>query len=118
ELLDRAAVAGDQRPAGVEVAREQLAHVLGIARLRHGREAHEVGEEHRDEPALGERLGRLWPRRRRGAERGAALTAELGAGRVARAARRAHHRERSAALTAELASNLVLGSARMAAHAS
>src|SRR6185437_14331723 len=114
ELLDRAAVAGDQRPAGVEVAREQLAHVLGIARLRHGREAHEVGEEHRDEPALGERLGRLWPRRRRGA----ALTAELGAGRVARAARRAHHRERSAALTAELASNLVLGSARMAAHAS
>ena len=33
ELLDRAAVALDQLPARVEVAREQLARVLGVARL-------------------------------------------------------------------------------------
>ena len=47
ELLDGAAVELDQPPCGVEVAREELAHLLGVARLGERREADEVGEEHR-----------------------------------------------------------------------
>ena len=53
ELLDRAAVALDQRARRLEVAREQLPHLLGVAALRQRREADEVGEQDRDEPALG-----------------------------------------------------------------
>ena len=53
ELLDRAAVELDQPTAGVEVAGEELAHLLRIAALRERREADEVGEEDGDEPALG-----------------------------------------------------------------
>ena len=55
ELLDRAAVELDQPSARVEVAREQLAHLLRVARLGERREADEVGEEHGDEAALGRR---------------------------------------------------------------
>jgi hypothetical protein len=46
ELLDRAAVALDRAPGRLEVAREQLAHLLGIARAGERREADQVGEEH------------------------------------------------------------------------
>ena len=76
ELLDRAAVERDQPAARVEVARQKLAHLLGVARLRERREADEVGEEHRDEPAL----RRQAPPARAGgcglAERRAAFAAE------------------------------------------
>ena len=58
ELLDGAAVAGDQRAARVEVARQELAHVLGVARLRHRGEPDQVGEEDRHQPPLGHRLQR------------------------------------------------------------
>ena len=48
ELLDDAAVAADDRPGELEVAREELADLLGVALLREGREADEVAEQHRD----------------------------------------------------------------------
>ena len=66
ELLDGAAVAPDDRPGELEVARQDLAHLLGVALLREGREADEVAEQHRDVAKLGgrrvsdpDRLGRL-----------------------------------------------------------
>ena len=55
ELLHDAAVKPDEPPAGVEVAREELPHLLRVARLRKRREAHQVGEEHRDEPPFRDR---------------------------------------------------------------
>ena len=58
ELLDRAAVALHTLTAEVVVAGQQLAGVLGVARLRDAREADEVAEEHRDEAPLGDRLVR------------------------------------------------------------
>ena len=63
ELLDGAAVALDHGAAGVEVAGQQLAGVLGVAPLRGGREADEVGEQHAHQPALRHRRD---PFRRRG----------------------------------------------------
>jgi len=53
ELLDDSAISRDQRSARVEVLRQQLAHLLGVAGLRERREPDEVGEQHRDEPPLG-----------------------------------------------------------------
>ncbi len=55
ELLDRPAVQPDQPPARVEVARQQLPHLLGVTRLRERREADQVGEEDGDEAAFGRR---------------------------------------------------------------
>jgi hypothetical protein len=52
ELLDSAAVALNHRPRLIEVAREELPDLLGVARFRERREAHEIGEEDRHEPAL------------------------------------------------------------------
>ena len=52
ELLDGAAVALDDAACGVEVAREELAGLLGVATLGGCREADEVGEEDGDEAAL------------------------------------------------------------------
>ena len=52
ELLHRAAVALDHVRARVEVAREELARLLGVAGLGGGGEADEVGEQHRDEAPL------------------------------------------------------------------
>ena len=46
EFLDRAAVANNDRPRGVEVAAEEFAHVFRVALLRERRETDEVGEEH------------------------------------------------------------------------
>ena len=87
ELLDRAAVALDQRAARVEVAREQLAHLLGVAALGQRREADEVGEEHRDEPPLGRRRVAGASRRHRFRGQRASRTRRRSAG-PARAARR------------------------------
>ncbi len=53
ELLDRAAVEGDQPAARVEVAGQELAHLLRVARLGERREADQVGEEDGDEASLG-----------------------------------------------------------------
>ena len=56
ELLDRAPVALDDLPAQIEVARQELADLLGVGRVGAGGEADEVGEQDADEPALGGRL--------------------------------------------------------------
>ena len=53
ELLDDAPVAGDDGPGELEVAREELSHLLGVAPLRERREADEVAEQHRDMAQLG-----------------------------------------------------------------
>ena len=54
ELLDGAAVAADHLAGELEVAVQELAGVLGVVALGEGREADEVGEEDRDEAALGD----------------------------------------------------------------
>ena len=58
ELLDRAAVPLDDPPRQLEVAGQQLARLLGVALLGEGREADQVGEQDRHQPALGHRLRR------------------------------------------------------------
>ena len=117
ELLDRAAVALDDPAGQLEVPRQEIPHLLGIAVLGERREAHEVCEEHRDEPALGDRGGggtaglargaRAGWSAGRGAEPAAALAAELGSRRVRRAAGDAHRGQRLAAVQAELAPRVV-----------
>ena len=57
ELLDRAAVPRDDVPRQVEVAGEEFAHLLGVPLLGERREADEVGEQDRDEAALGDAGG-------------------------------------------------------------
>ena len=95
ELLDRAAVALDHRARSFEVAGQELARLLGVAALGERREADEVGEQHRDEPALGS-----WAPSGVGSagaaasERRAALAAELHRRAVRRAAGRAGRRAR------------------------
>ena len=115
ELLDRAAVELDQPPARVEVAREKLAHLLGVARLRERGEADQVGEEDGDEPAFG---GRRLAAGVRGLSRefGAALAAEALPGLVRSPARGAGGGQRAAALGAELAPFAVRRSAARAGH--
>ena len=116
ELLDRPAVELDQPPAGVEVAREELARVLAVTLLGERREADQIGEQDRDELALGggcsacDRCGSVVGQRR------AALAAELHSGRVRGSARRARGGERAAAFAAELAAGLVLGATCGAMH--
>ena len=67
ELLDRSAVQLDQPAARVEVARQELPHLLRVARLGERREADEIGEQDGDEPTFGGRL--VHPSRRSGVER-------------------------------------------------
>ncbi len=55
ELLHGAAVQGDQPAAGLEVAGQQVADLLRVAGLGEGGEPDQVGEQHRDQPALGRR---------------------------------------------------------------
>ena len=62
ELLDGAAVAVDDVARQVEVARQQLPGVLGVATFGERREAHEVGEQDRDDAALGDGSGVERPR--------------------------------------------------------
>ena len=52
ELLDDAAVATDDVGGDLEVPRQEVAHLFGVAVFRERREADEVGEEHGDEPPL------------------------------------------------------------------
>ena len=117
ELLHRAAVEPDQPLAGLEVAGEELAHVLGVARLGARREADEVGEEDRDEPPLGDRRGgRGAGAGRRGVERRPALDAEARPGRH-RAGRPGTRAPPGAAVQAELGPGAILGAAARAGHA-
>ena len=124
ELLDGAAVALDRRARRVEVAGQELPGLLGVAGLGGSGEADEVGEEHRDEAALGGRSAR-WrgggARRRRpdsSGQRGSALAAEPLARRVLGAAGgTAGRRKPSAAFAAELLPGRILGAAGRASHA-
>ena len=94
ELLDRAAVALDRPRGRVEVAESSSRVLLGVARLRHAREADEVGEEHGDEPALAPALlaGSRAASAAAASERRPALAAEAHARVVRRAAGRARER--------------------------
>jgi hypothetical protein len=76
EFLDRAAIALDQRPRRLEIARQQFARLLRIATLGGGREADQVGEQHRHESALSRRLDYRRGGHRRPSQRRAALVAE------------------------------------------
>jgi len=122
ELLDGPAVAIDQRARRVEVARQELADLFGVARLGERGEADQVGEEHRDELALGDRGGPVAMLGARGgggdaaSERAAALAAEPVVRLVRRAAARAGDREGRAARRAELPPGPVLGPAHSADH--
>jgi hypothetical protein len=108
ELLDDAAVALDDRPGGVEVATQQLAHVLGFARFGQGSEPDQIDEQDGHEPKLTGRrcCGPIDDRRgrpgRRDGQAGAALLAEALAGRVRGAANGAAGGQRRPAYTAEL----------------
>src|SRR5205823_10004029 len=104
ELLDGAAVDLDQPAAAVEVAREQLTHVLGVAPLRQRREPDQVGEEDRDEAPFRSRRGdrRRWGSGRR-SKRRAALAAEGVTGIERRATGRTADGERGPTGGAELA---------------
>ena len=116
ELLDRAAVPGDERAREVEVAGQQLARVFGVSSFRCGREPHEVDEEDGNEaPLRGRRSpGRGWVSvdgRRLGVERRTTLPAKLLPRQVRGAARRARRREGNPAFAAELLAGRVLGAA-------
>ena len=116
ELLDRPAVEPDQPAARVEVARQKLAHLLGVARLGERREPDQVGES--TETSRRSAAGRL------SAPRDGACTAAASGGPhspqnfaarlVRRAARRAGAAQARAALAAELAVGLVLAAAARA----
>ncbi len=115
ELLDGAAVASDDVTGELEVAAKQLAGVLGVAAFGQSREANEIGEQDRDDPALGNGAQRgrdNWLARRssgRGSavDSGAAFAAELGAGGDRGAACGAALCEGLTALDTELATGLV-----------
>ncbi|MBM2823300.1 MAG: hypothetical protein HW413_2046 [Thermoleophilia bacterium] len=109
ELLDGTAVELDQASGRVEVAREELARVFGVALLGRCGEPDQVGEENGDEAALRGRSSLRGRRRRRSRcrERSAALPAELDARSVWGATRRAREREARSALAAELPTGLI-----------
>ena len=124
ELLDAAAVPGDHIAGQIEVARQELARLLGVLALRDGREAHEVGEQHRHQPPLRHRAGRggSIPRSRHARRRGGCQSCAAGAAKLLarldwRRARRADGGERASALGAEPPTRLVLRGAIRADHA-
>ena len=116
ELLHGAAVELDQTPARVEVAREELAHILGVAALGEGREAEQVGEQDRNQAALRSRCRRLGsdPSCRWRGECRSAFAAELLTGLVRSPTGRASTCQNSAALGAELPTLAILGAAARA----
>ena len=87
ELLHDPAVAPDDGPGEVEVAREELSYLLGVTFLGERREADEVTEQHRDVAELG---GGAEDRKRRLGRKPAA--AEEGAGTAGRPGTRNHHK--------------------------
>ena len=129
ELLDRAAVALDDLAAQVEVARQQLPRVLGVTALGQGRESDEVGEEDRNQAALGNgRHARRRRARRRGrprgerpgraGRRGAALATELVVGKERATAGGARLTQPCPAFLAELRAGRILRAAARAVHPS
>jgi hypothetical protein len=114
ELLDGSAEALDDEARALEVAREQLAHVLGVALLRERSVADEIGEEDGDEATFGCR--RPARRRRLRGQLCPAFTAEAVALLVRRAARWACESEGGTALRAELPTLAVDGSAGWTCH--
>ena len=113
----------------VEVARQELADLLGVAALGERREPDEVGEQDRDEPALGDRAraavrgaaaGRRWrppgSRHRRRSSAVAAVAAEPRGRAVRGAAGRAERDQAVAAFGAELPPGLVRRSAGGTVH--
>jgi hypothetical protein len=123
ELLDGAAVPSDDVPGQVEVARQKLSRFLGVAVGSVPRELDQVGKEHRDEAALGDRgwsagSGRRGDGHLRGLpERRTAASAELFAGFGRRSAGGAGGRETGPALDAESSPGPVFRSAVGADHA-
>ena len=114
ELLDRAPVAADHVGREVEVAGQELPRVLHVASLGERGEAHEIGEQDRDQAALGERCG--GGRGARG-ERCPAAPAEPLAGLGGCAAPRAPGDQRRPALGAEPSPGPVVRSTLGAGHA-
>ncbi len=122
ELLDGAPVEADQPPARIEIPRKKLTRVFGVATLRQAREADEVGEEHGDEPPLGNGGNghpRGDPRRDLvcgglGSERSPTLAAEAHSGLVRASTCGAGLRQRRRAASAELAPRSVLRAATCA----
>ena len=100
-------VALDHLACGVEVRRQELADLLGVAILGERREPDEIAEEHRDKSPLRLRRGggRLT------GERGATFAAEAVLRLVRRPARRAGEGERRAAVGAKLPARAILASA-------
>ena len=62
ELLDGAAEARHDPPGRLEVARQDVAHLLRVQRLGEAGEVLEVAEQDRDQPAFGRRFRRAGPR--------------------------------------------------------
>src|SRR6202023_4175418 len=124
ELLNRAAVAGDDRPRRIEIPAQQVSHVLGVALLRERGESDQVSEEHGDVPALRQTL--LLSRQRisrqsvsadrHRSEASAALTTEIVPDGVGGAARGTCPREGAPALDAEACAGAIVGAARRAGH--
>ena len=108
ELLDHAAVAGDDGLGDVEVAGQQFANVLWVTRLRDRGETDQIAEQHRAHASLGDRL--IGWRLRRGIGRRCRVVAQLGSTVAAealvvldsRAARRAGSLQLGPAVTAEI----------------
>ena len=120
ELLDHAAVPVDHRARGVEVARQQFADLLRVARLGQRREPTRSAEQDGADPPLGDVRRRpewSWGAGFGGgcrAERGAARAAETLSGPGRRAAGRAGRAQRGAARTAEPVTGGILAPARCA----
>jgi hypothetical protein len=119
ELLHRAAVPLDHHPRLLKVPRKQVTNLLRVTRLRHRRETDQVGEQHRDETALGGRsLTSLGGRSHEGhsprQEPHAALAAEVHVWRIRTPTCRTGRGKRVAALAAKLLSFRVLCAAAWA----
>ncbi len=110
ELLDGAAVALDHTADRVEIAREELPDLFGVAVLGERREADEVAEQDGHEPPL--RLRGRCGCRRFAMQPDAALAAEAVVCLIRRAARRTGQGELGAAIGAELSARAVLCAAR------
>ena len=120
ELLDHAAVPLDDIPRQVEIARQELACLLGVAALGERREAHEVGEQDGDEASLGDRRGlclvrgwyacRGWSAR----ERLPATAAEPVLGVIGGPTRRTSGKQGRTTVATEAAVSAVLGPAGLA----
>ena len=112
ELLHLTPVAPDDVGGDLEVAGQEITHLLRVPVLGERREADEVGEENGDVPALDS--DRRCVSKSGVVESGSALAAEVLVGLVPSAAPRARDPERCPALGAELSSCSVQPSTRRA----